>query len=104
MLLKNHLKEDYFSGLRNFFDSSRVCSIIFVVASSRKTNSVSEYEERRLCILSRRGTKSTSIFFSSFLFLIGSTIVRRLSFGSFVLLTYPAPSNRSIIPVTAPVV
>src|ERR687892_555022 len=90
--------------VRNFFDSSRVSSILLVNTSSRKANSLSEYEDKSLCILSWRGIKIASIFLSHFLFLTGSIMVRRLSFGSFALLTHPAFSNRSIIPVTAPVV
>jgi hypothetical protein len=50
-----------------------------------------------------KGVKVASIFFSKFLFLVSSTMVSRLSFGSFVGLTYPAFSNRSIIPVNTPV-
>ena len=49
--------------------------------------SLSEYEDKSLCILSWRGIKITSIFLSNFLFLIGSTMVLRLSFGSIALFT-----------------
>ena len=38
----SHFVEDYLYRARNFFDSSRVCSINSVVASSRKANSLSE--------------------------------------------------------------
>ncbi len=73
--------------------------ILLVSTSSRKANSPSEYEDKSLCILSWKGIKIASIFLSHFLFLMGSTMVRRLSFGSFALLAYPAFSNRSIIPI-----
>src|SRR5918998_5783959 len=90
--------------LRNFFDSSCVSSIVLVITSSRRANSLSEYEDKSLCIFPWKGVKIVSSFLSNLLFLIGSTMVRRLSFGSFVLLAYPACSKRSIIPVTAAVV
>src|SRR5215211_6671281 len=90
--------------VRNFFDSSRVSSMLLVNTSRRKANSLSEYEDKSLRILSWKGIKIASIFLSHFLFLTSSIMVRRLSFGSFVLLTYPTFSNLSIIPVTAPVV
>src|SRR5215204_2641257 len=87
--------------VRNFFDSSRVSSMLLLNTSSRKANSLSEYEDKSLRILSWKGIKIASIFLSHFLFLTGSIMVRRLSFGSFALLTYPTFSNLSIIPVTA---
>src|SRR5918994_2843187 len=73
---------------RILLDSSRVCSMSFVMTSSRRVNSLSEKEDRNLCILSCRGIKIISIFLSNLLLLIGSTMVLRLSFGSLVLLTY----------------
>jgi len=90
--------------VRNLFDSSRVSSMLLVITSSRNANSLSEYEDKSLSIFSWKGVKIASIFLSNFLFRTGSTMVRRLSFGSFTLLTYPASSNRSMMPVTAAVV
>jgi hypothetical protein len=74
-----------------FADSSAIFLILHV--SALCSYSLSEYEDNSLRILSWKGIKIASIFLSHFLFLTGSIMVRRLSFGSFALLTYPTFSN-----------
>ena len=56
-------KEGFFLRLRNLFDSSCVCFISSVMASYRKLNSLSEYEDRNLYILSWRALAHSNLLY-----------------------------------------